>query len=56
MHCGGFALARAVLETLCIVEDYCRNTEFWPEVYTKEDPLPRPGPFQGFPALMEALP
>ena len=28
----GFALARAVLETLCIVEDYCRNTGIWPEV------------------------
>ena len=28
----GFALARTVLETLCIVEDYCRNTGFWPEV------------------------
>ena len=34
-------MARAVLKTLCIVEDYCR------------DPLPWPGPFQGFSALMD---
>ena len=49
----GFALA-----SLCIVEDYCRNTgftDFGLKSNTKEDPLPWPGPFQGFPALMEGL-
>ena len=39
------ALSRTIAET----------PNFGLKCNTKEDPLPRPGPFQGFPALMEAL-
>ena len=42
----GFALARTVLT---------KTPDFGLKSNTKEDPLPWPGPFQGFPALMEGL-